>query len=637
MAAYVDQAYYGWSHEELPRQEDSREASASQMLDHGSISFGRFAYESLSWERRSVFTYNKCQEEFEKFKSPGLVAKKKAYFEEHYKRIRAMKALQGSQQTEITLDYGGDRSFSSRTGDEEESAVQGVANAAAVQSEEAPAEDSMENGKDCCRSIEVQIGHSDSSTSYFEEHEREENVIHSHQMQHLDMDISARESLKVSIKESKQKDLVDRHDKAVSMENRTLDTNTETEMASRETTPCPTNSKEGDVELKPAHNMVLVNIMPAVRKYEDNVSVPTLKESTGPSRNGPKLEHRAKQKIKKSSQGPNNPIQKIVKSVNGVASTKATANKFTRSYKSISATSKLELEAKANIQKSSQGTKHPIPRQNADKVSRNYKATSASSHGPLTEVHSNVTIPRPFSLATDRRAAVPSGSREDAHKSVSKSSNQISSSAVKGKFELNFQGTSKQTVTSRIMKTRGLENERGHDEKNKPKASDSRLRARGTNLVTSKMESRILENRRGHEENKKLVTVDCQSSSLKARGASAPGPMKARSLNLPSRDKFSSDSGVDIRFNKGDGSNEGKLEAGVARFRRADTKNFTSSVERFRNDTKACTPLSAKVRTETKKATPSSTSNSSSSTRKTRFGEQSLDRKKLRQERPRWR
>ncbi|ONK60224.1 uncharacterized protein A4U43_C08F15720 [Asparagus officinalis] len=41
MTAYVDQAYYGWSREELPRQEDSREASASQMLDHGSISFGR--------------------------------------------------------------------------------------------------------------------------------------------------------------------------------------------------------------------------------------------------------------------------------------------------------------------------------------------------------------------------------------------------------------------------------------------------------------------------------------------------------------------------------------------------------------------------------------------------------------------
>ncbi|XP_074584384.1 uncharacterized protein LOC141840331 isoform X2 [Curcuma longa] len=91
------------------------------MLDHGSISFGRFPIETLSWERRSVFTHNRCQEELEKFN--GLVAKKKAYFEERYRRIRAMKAEQ-NQQTELTLDYSGDCSISSQSGEEDAAAIQ---------------------------------------------------------------------------------------------------------------------------------------------------------------------------------------------------------------------------------------------------------------------------------------------------------------------------------------------------------------------------------------------------------------------------------------------------------------------------------------------------------------------------------
>lgn len=89
------------------------------MMDHGSISFGRFAFESLSWEKRSVFTHNERLEELENFKSPGLVAKKKAYFEEYYKKIRALKATQ-NQQIELSLDYGADGSISSQTGDEDE-------------------------------------------------------------------------------------------------------------------------------------------------------------------------------------------------------------------------------------------------------------------------------------------------------------------------------------------------------------------------------------------------------------------------------------------------------------------------------------------------------------------------------------
>ncbi|RWW18171.1 hypothetical protein GW17_00017855, partial [Ensete ventricosum] len=125
MATDVDQAYRDWSQEELSEGDEShvimahwffQVPSVSQMLEHGSISFGRFPIESLSWERKSVFVHNRCQEELEKFN--GLVAKKKAYFEERYRRIRAMKAQQ-NQQTELTLDYSGDGSISSQSGEED--------------------------------------------------------------------------------------------------------------------------------------------------------------------------------------------------------------------------------------------------------------------------------------------------------------------------------------------------------------------------------------------------------------------------------------------------------------------------------------------------------------------------------------
>ena len=73
--------------------------------------------ESLSWEKWSVFTNDSRSEEFGKFN--GLVAQKKAYFEEYYKRIRELKASQQQiQQTELTLEYSGDGSDSSQTGED---------------------------------------------------------------------------------------------------------------------------------------------------------------------------------------------------------------------------------------------------------------------------------------------------------------------------------------------------------------------------------------------------------------------------------------------------------------------------------------------------------------------------------------
>lgn len=58
----------------------------SDSVHSGSISFGRFENEPLSWERRSSFSHNRYLEEVEKFSKPGSVNEKKAYFEAHFKK-----------------------------------------------------------------------------------------------------------------------------------------------------------------------------------------------------------------------------------------------------------------------------------------------------------------------------------------------------------------------------------------------------------------------------------------------------------------------------------------------------------------------------------------------------------------------
>ncbi|KAJ0037519.1 hypothetical protein Pint_22252 [Pistacia integerrima] len=65
-------------------------------LHSGSISFGRFENEPLSWERRSSFSHNRYLEEVEKCSKPGSVIEKKAYFEAHFKRKALL--LQGSSE-----------------------------------------------------------------------------------------------------------------------------------------------------------------------------------------------------------------------------------------------------------------------------------------------------------------------------------------------------------------------------------------------------------------------------------------------------------------------------------------------------------------------------------------------------------
>ncbi|KAJ6853612.1 protein WVD2-like 7 isoform X1 [Iris pallida] len=58
----------------------------ADLLPTGSISFGRYEVESLSWERRSSFSHNRYLEEVEKCSTPGSVTQKRAILEAHFKK-----------------------------------------------------------------------------------------------------------------------------------------------------------------------------------------------------------------------------------------------------------------------------------------------------------------------------------------------------------------------------------------------------------------------------------------------------------------------------------------------------------------------------------------------------------------------
>uniref|UniRef100_A0A1D1YM71 Hemoglobin subunit beta n=1 Tax=Anthurium amnicola TaxID=1678845 RepID=A0A1D1YM71_9ARAE len=246
MATDLDQPYHGWRHDERLGQEDSQDDAIAQMLDHGSVSFGRYTVESLAWEKRSVFIHNRCQEELEKLKAPGLVAQKKAYFEAYYKRIRALKAVQANEQTELVLDSGGDGNVSCQNGDsadeifiQHEILGNEAPNSATACLEEHVAELALETesaGGFCCRhsdskstvsgpnfstgSIEGDINSMDaylsngtvqeparactnSSTRSFKEIDMDKNSIDSLQCSHLDPESS------ISFDDSQRTDIED--------------------------------------------------------------------------------------------------------------------------------------------------------------------------------------------------------------------------------------------------------------------------------------------------------------------------------------------------------------------------------------------------------------------------------------------
>ncbi|GJR85127.1 hypothetical protein Tco_0209138 [Tanacetum coccineum] len=56
-----------------------------------SVSLGRFASESLAWEKWSNFPHNRYLEEAKSYAQPGLVAEKKAFFEAYFNKAAAQK------------------------------------------------------------------------------------------------------------------------------------------------------------------------------------------------------------------------------------------------------------------------------------------------------------------------------------------------------------------------------------------------------------------------------------------------------------------------------------------------------------------------------------------------------------------
>ncbi|KAJ0094114.1 hypothetical protein Patl1_16263 [Pistacia atlantica] len=80
------------------------ETAPSNPVLEVSVSFGRFANDSLSWEKWSSFSPNKYLEEVERCATPGSVAQKAAYFEAHYKKIAARKAELLDQEKQMEKD-----------------------------------------------------------------------------------------------------------------------------------------------------------------------------------------------------------------------------------------------------------------------------------------------------------------------------------------------------------------------------------------------------------------------------------------------------------------------------------------------------------------------------------------------------
>ncbi|KAJ6845479.1 protein WVD2-like 7 isoform X1 [Iris pallida] len=80
----------------------------SDLSRSGSISFGRFEVESLSWERRSSFSHNRYLEEVEKCYTPGSVTQKRAILEAHFKK-KPLLLPQASLEHQEEGEYQGTR------------------------------------------------------------------------------------------------------------------------------------------------------------------------------------------------------------------------------------------------------------------------------------------------------------------------------------------------------------------------------------------------------------------------------------------------------------------------------------------------------------------------------------------------
>ncbi|KAH7670764.1 hypothetical protein IHE45_10G049800 [Dioscorea alata] len=541
MATDADGACYEWSsHDELAHRDDSQDDAFSE-----SISFGSYSVDSLSWEKRSVFTYNKCQEELEKVKSPGLVAQKKAYFEEYYKRIRAMKALEENHQTELTMDYGGDSSMSSQTWEEEET----VALVDYFVNESASVDYLLAKESKINSSLEKvpQTGHLDSmlpshdlSTRHMEEFGIEVKYRNSIQMCHLDTESIVHE---VTV----QHDIIDLQEE-ISRKDENSIFDVEPEEAADGTFIPNTALGIRDLQCRPVTDIAQNKNKPAIKTHADHLALSRVKDFVASARNGLKLEGNAKSDKVKSLQGLKHTVQKITgKAELNICSRKATSNT----------------------------------------VSSNSKSTSAASHKPFTEVRSNVTIPCPFSLATERRAAAHSGSKEVVKISDTKMPHRLSLNRSKG--VLNIQGSPNKTSTTKAIKSKEQENRRSQD--------------------------RVM-----------LRTIAFNRQSSDSTVALGLKPSKARFVNLPACDKSNSS----CRINN-------MLATSIAVNKHKEIKEDSKPRNSHVLDTKLIAPPSRTSIVGSKKVSPSSINNTKLTSKKPHISYISHDGRKQRQEMPRWR
>lgn len=434
MASDIQQTYYEWKHEE----EDSQVPSVSQMMDHGSISFGRFAFESLSWEKRSVFSHNERQEELEKFKSPGLVAKKKAYFEEYYKKIRAMKALQ-NQQTELSLEYGADGSISSQTGDEDEPPLLSTTpNEIPESISEAPLEDhtvEITFEQECSEAFKHQYvgpGSVEDSTAKetIEPHKsycevkKEENYNNSVQVQNSDPEYLAHRSSTGSSEEIKRNE--NNHGVKWTYKN---DSNLKMEIDLTPLLVCSTDPKISnavETDFVPVDDTVVEKNKLIVHKpKEDPTSVPMSTVHAASAGHLSKSVNKSLPERIKSSLGSNQ-LQKIIE--------------------------------KADIDK-------PLSKKTSN-IARNYENSSfVTSHRSPTEVQNKVDVPRPGPLFKERKGALSTDASKLLLSSRSKASNRSTSRKFVPMGKSGVQGESREMATQNTIKNRALQSKSvGHEE-----------------------------------------------------------------------------------------------------------------------------------------------------------------------------
>lgn len=388
MATDTDLTYCRWSHDDTSN--DSLDTSFSQILDHGSVSFGKFAVESLSWEKWSVFSHNRCQEELEKFKSPGLVAQKKAYFEEYYKRIRMLKALQQEQEAMPALDSGGNSSVCSNNG--EEHITSEFDNALSVTCHSSLSEENTIEVK-----LEEEI--SISGGSEIQYLETETFVPHAGSLKSVnDQAIEEVQKHKSGCNSPCGESII-KKDEYLSTVAEAL----EPEPAMPATLPELESTAQRESNTAREDNQVSNQVDLNVKKGEDCTSMPKVKGAASSIGDYPKIKGAAAS-VRETQKLKHNSVQKVAVSA------------------SVGSNVKLDRKLKGDAVKSSQGIKHPFlykrtgkadesvvsKRTTSNKTLGNKRSTSISSNRQVTEPKSNITVPHRFSLKMENRASGPS-------------------------------------------------------------------------------------------------------------------------------------------------------------------------------------------------------------------------------------